>query len=67
MPLGIFLLIYERMGHLRAKRDGCRGANLLAEKGKQTCRERGRRAKEGALAFPEDTFYLAYEYASAYI
>jgi hypothetical protein len=55
------------MGHLRAKRDGCRGAKLLAEKGKQTCREGGRRAKEGALAYPEDTSYLAYEYASAYI
>jgi hypothetical protein len=55
------------MGHLRAKRDGGRGAKLLAEKGKQTCREGGRRAKEGALAYPEDTFYSAYEYASAYI
>jgi hypothetical protein len=29
--------------------------------------ERGRRAKEGALAYPEDTSYLAYEYASAYV
>jgi len=61
------LLIYKRMGHLRAKRDECRGAKLLAEKGKQTCRKGGRRAKEGALAYPEDTSYSAYEYASAYI
>jgi hypothetical protein len=55
------------MEHLRAERDGCRGTKLLAEKGKQTCRKGGRRAKEGALAYPEDTFYSAYEYASAYI
>ena len=55
------------MEHLRVKGNGCRGAKLLAEKGKQTCRERCRRAKEGALAYPEDTSYSAYEYASAYI
>jgi hypothetical protein len=55
------------MEHLRAERDGCRGTKLLAEKGKQTCRKGGRRAKEGALAYPGDTSYLAYEYAFAYI
>jgi len=43
------LLIYKLMEHLRAKRDGGRGA------------------KEGALAYPEDTSYLAYEYASGYV
>jgi hypothetical protein len=55
------------MEHLRAERDGCRGTKLLAKEGKQACRERGRRVKEGALAYPEDTSYLAYEYASAYV
>jgi hypothetical protein len=46
------------------KKNGCRRAKLLAKEGREACREKSRRAKEGALAYPEDTSYLAYEYAS---
>jgi hypothetical protein len=67
MPLASFLLIYAWMEHLRAKENGGRRAKLLAKEGREACREKSRRAKEGALAYPEDTSYLAYEYASAYV